>query len=145
MSRARRLLAAPAVLAATLLATGCAAAVRNSARAPELTLVSATSFRLHATGGTPEGCTVQQAVVRVSAVRGDTIFFGSALAQKWPYGAPRCSLDGPGFVQTADHPELRAERLHRVPWWGNVLAVPYGIFAAAGALLLVLVALTVAS
>lgn len=121
-----------AVFVAMLLATGCAAAVRRPAQAPEVRLVSSSAFRLHATVREVEACTVTVALLRVSAVRGDTIFFQSATAKGWPYGATRCGFDSPGYVPVADHPELMVARLEPAPRWVRALALPVGLLVVPG-------------
>jgi len=118
---------------------GCSAVVRHPARAPMITLKSATSFRLHPRDSAQAGCEVRHAEVQISAVRGDTLFFASATPTKWPYAAPRCGVDGPGFVRVADHPELRSERLGRSSLLG-VLSVPVVLLSSLAVLVLLVLA-----
>jgi len=118
---------------------GCSAVVRHPARAPMITLKSATSFRLHSLDPAQAGCEVRLAEVQISAVRGDTLFFASATPTKWPYAAPRCAVDGPGVVRVADHPELRSERLKRSVLLG-ALSVPVVLLSSLTVLVLLVLA-----
>ncbi len=135
MMRVRVRASALGALGLCLLGTGCVAAVRRPASAPAVTLASRTAVRLEpaTAGGVP--CSVQRAELQVTAVRGDSLFFRAATPLKWPNAAPRCTLDGAGWVDVAAHPDLELERLERGGTRG-FLSVAYATFAVIGTMLL---------
>jgi hypothetical protein len=103
-SRLRR----ASVIFLVLLADGaCTSAYRSNAREVVLPLVSESAFRLRSAKDGAPSCWVVRADVVLQAVRGDTIHFVRAVPVYWPDGGARCTVDGPGYVDVAAHPELR--------------------------------------
>ncbi|HMS01891.1 MAG TPA: hypothetical protein PKE51_02905 [Gemmatimonadaceae bacterium] len=117
-------------VAALVSLSGCAAAVRHAPEAPEVEFTTSTVFRLHPLDNSQQGCSVQKAVLRLFAVRGDTVFFRSAAPSKWPTAAPRCAVEGAGFVVVSAHPELRARE--RKPPSGLQIALSFSFALAVG-------------
>ena len=119
--------------------SACAAASRHAPQAPEVALSATTAFRLQPLTPSAAGCSVQKAVLQLSAVRGDTMYFSAATPTKWPTGAPQCPLTGPGYVVTSAHSELRAERMRRPSLAERVLSVPYALAVGLGIIVVVAV------
>jgi len=62
-----------------------------------------------APGDTPVRCRVRRAVVRLSEVRGDTVFFSGVMSSVPARGQARCSLEGPGIIALGGQAQVRSE------------------------------------
>jgi hypothetical protein len=104
-----------AVLAAGALLASCASA----RRVPPLPLQTAFTADLPFTiesspvaitrGDTPVHCRVRRAVVHLSEVRSDTVFFSGVVSHVPARGQPRCVLAGPGIIALGGQAQVRSE------------------------------------
>ena len=58
---------------------------------------------------TPVRCGVRRAVVHLSEVRNDTVFFSGVVSSEPVRGQPRCALAGPGFLALGGLAQVRSE------------------------------------
>ena len=127
-------------LLALALSSACIEPVQTAPRAPVVRLASPTAFHLQVPDEPDRVCVVQRSEVEVTAVRGDTLLFRDATPLMWPYGAPRCTWAGRGFVNLAAHPDVQHERLgqSRGDRLGSVTLKTLGVLGVAIPLVILL-------
>jgi len=68
-----------------------------------------------APGDSAVRCRVRRAVVRLSEVRSDTVFFSGVVSLVPARGQPRCSLQGPGLIALGGQVQVRSETVRSDP------------------------------
>jgi len=115
MMRLRRTSRAVAALATTTLLASCASVQRvpplplQTAFTAELPFTVESAPLAIARGDTLVRCRVRRAVVPLSEVCGDTVFFSAVMSSVPARGQPSCSLEGPGIIALGGQAQVRSE------------------------------------
>lgn len=115
MTRLRRNARALAALAASSLLASCVYRKKVSPLPLQTAFTADLPFTIESSpvaitrGDTPVHCRVRRAVVHLSEVRSDTVFFSGVVSHVPARGQPRCVLAGAGIIALGGQAQVRSE------------------------------------